>query len=49
MTKISNDAVYIVDTISDLDSLMELMTLTKKKLKFSLGQLKAYFKSGFRL
>jgi hypothetical protein len=49
MTKISNDAVYIVDTdVSDLDSLIgtDGNTLTKKTKNFLLGQLKAYFKSG---
>jgi hypothetical protein len=48
MTKISNDAVYIVEDVSDLDSpdwgLTEIHS--QKKPKIPLGQLKAYFKSG---
>ena len=49
MTKISNDAVYIIDTdISDLDYIIgtDGNTLTKKTKNFLLGPLRSYFKSG---
>jgi hypothetical protein len=49
MTKISNDAVYILDTdVSDLDSFVgtDGNTLAKRTKTFLLGQIKTYIKSG---
>ena len=49
MAKISNDAIYIVDTdVSDLDSIIGTDgNTTKRRTKnFLLGQLKSYVKSG---